>query len=175
MSNMSKTEIVGNEAGKDVPKKGRKVKTMDNATETAPANTDTLALIEKKGATRGRNPREITYKILNRVPKSLNEFANVAGASSEGELCEYLFDGYNASQYSAASDEIGEFINDSWDKDTQTQFRATVRNYAKMLDSTVEDVVGPIKEAVEKAWQKKVAKAAEEAAAANATPAQPTA
>lgn len=131
------------------------------------------ALSTKKGKTRGKNPREIEYQAFDlekpeSLPKDLKEFVAVTGVNDEKELVNLLINGFNDSQYSAASDEIGEFINDAWDKDTQTQFRLAVRNTSKIAGLSIEDTVNMLKPAVEKGWAAKVAKAKAEAEAAAA-------
>jgi len=126
------------------------------------------ALSTKTGKTRGKNPREIEYQAFDlekpdTLPKSIKEFMEATGVSKEENLVEYLVDGFNMAQYSAASDEIGEFINDAWDKETQAQFRLAVRNYSKLTGLSIEDAVNLIKPGVEKAYQAKVAAKAEAA------------
>lgn len=122
-----------------------------------------VGTVEKSGKTRGKNPRDITYQAFDTsvpesLPKSLKEFMEVTQTKTEAEMLEYVIDGYNAAQYAAASDEIGEFINDAWDKETQNQFRLAVRNYSKLTGLSIEDAVNLIKPGVEKAFQaKKVA------------------
>lgn len=115
-----------------------------------------------KGKTRGKNPREIEYERFDRevaenLPKTIEEFMTVTGVKDQTELVNLLVDGFNDSQYSAASDEIGEFINDSWDKDTQNQFRLAVRNTSKLSGLSIEDVVTMLKPAIDKGWLAKVA------------------
>lgn len=126
------------------------------------------SLIVKKGKTRGKNPRDIEYMAFDlekpdSLPKSLNEFMEATGVKEQADIVSYLVDGFNSAQYSAASDEIGEFINDAWDKDTQAQFRLAVRNYSKLLGSDIETAVNLIKPGVDKAWEAKAAKAKAEA------------
>lgn len=111
-----------------------------------------VELIDKQGKTRGKNPRDITFKILSAIPTSIKNFMEVTGTKTEPEVCEYLYEGFNLLQYSAASDEIGEFINDAWDKDTQAQFRLAVRNYSKLTAMSIEDTVNLIKPGVDKAF-----------------------
>jgi len=120
------------------------------------------ALSTKTGKTRGKNPREIEYQAFDlekpdTLPKSIKEFMEATGVSKEENLVEYLVDGFNMAQYSAASDEIGEFINDAWDKETQAQFRLAVRNYSKLIGASIEDAVALIKPGVDKAWEAKKA------------------
>lgn len=124
------------------------------------------SLSTKKGKTRGKNPRDIEYQAFDlekpdTLPKTIKEFMEATGMdasskSTEPELVELLVNGFNDSQYSAASDEIGEFINDAWDKDTQSQFRLAVRNYSKLSGMTIEEAVTLIKPGTDKGWDKKV-------------------
>lgn len=116
-------------------------------------------LIEKTGKTRGRNPRDIKYNVLDSVPANVAEFSAVTGISEEKDFVELLYEGYNSQQYSLAADEIGEYISDSWDKDTAAQFRLAVRNMAKMTGFDIETVVAMIKPAVENAVANRKAEA----------------
>jgi len=125
------------------------------------------ALSKKQGSTRGKNPRKIEYEAFDlekpeTLPVSITEFMEVTGVKDQNEIVALLVDGFNAAQYSAASDEIGEFINDAWDKDTQAQFRLAVRNMMKLTGFEVEQVVNMLKPAIDKAWSERVVKAAAE-------------
>lgn len=131
-----------------------------------------LELVDKQGKTRGKGARDITYKVLNRVPTSIEEFTSVTGVKDEKEFCEFLYVGYNESNYSAASDEIGEYIPDSWDKETSAQFRLAVRNTAKLTNLPVEAVVAMIKPAIEKALIEKAEAEAKAKAEAEANQAK---
>lgn len=118
-----------------------------------------LGLRVRVGQTRGKNPSVINWEAFDEskvdtLPKTLKDFVTVTSAK-EDEVVDYLIAGYNASAYAQASDEIGEFINDAWDKETQGQFRLAVRNYAKISGSTIEDAVNLIKPGVEKAFAAK--------------------
>jgi len=135
-----------------------------------------VELFPKKGSTRGKNPREIEYMAFDTskphtLPESPEEFNAVTNTKDMKVFMEYLIGGYNDAMYSAASDEIGEFINDAWDKDTQNQFRLAVRNYSKTAETTIEEAVQLIKPGVDKGWAKKVARAEEAAKAAALQPA----
>ena len=124
------------------------------------------ALVEKQGKTRGKNPRDISYKVLNQVPVSLEEFADVTGVKDEKDFLEYLYEGYNGAQYSAASDEIGEFIPEHWDANTKAQFRLAVRNTSKLTGLDIEQTVNMLLPAIEKAITSRKAEAEAEAAKA---------
>jgi len=126
-------------------------------------------LSKKQGKTRGKNPREIEYdafdlEVPENLPKTQAEFMEVTGVKGEVEIVSLLIDGFNASQYSAASDEIGEFIKDEWNKEYQTQFRATIRNYSKMTGQSIEDTVKLLMPAIDAGWVAKKAALAAEAA-----------
>lgn len=141
-------------------------------TNTAVADVPvTLALVEKEGSTRGKNPRKITYKVLNMVPKTVAEFMAVTGVNKEADIAEVLYEGFNSSAYSAASDEIGEFINESWDIETQKQFRLAVRSFSKSADVSIEDAVNLIKPGVEKGFLARLEAAKVKAEAEKAAPA----
>lgn len=153
-------------------------KVADEAVVEQPKTESKVALSVKKGSTRGKNPREIEYMAFDlgkveTLPTTLEEFNKVTGTKDIKTLLEYLIGGYNDAMYSAASDEIGEFINDAWDKDTQNQFRLAVRNYSKLTASSIEDAVQLIKPGVDKAWVAKVAKAEADAKAEAEKPKEP--
>lgn len=147
------------------------VTTVADETQATPSTPTErkVSLSVKKGSTRGKNPREIEYMAFDlakpeTLPVSLAEFTAVTKTPDEKTLVEYLIGGYNDAMYSAASDEIGEFINDEWLPEIQAQFRLAVRNYSKLTSSTIEDAVALIKPGVEKAWVARKAKMAEDAA-----------
>jgi len=136
-------------------------------------NPPTAALSEKSGKTRGKNPRDIKYLAFDlektdTLPKDMKTFMAVTKTTSEADLLDYAIGGYNDSQYSAASDEIGEFIDDAWDKEYQNQFRLTVRNFSKLSGKSIEDTVTMVMPAVKAGWEAKVA--AKKAAAENPVP-----
>lgn len=112
----------------------------------------------KVGQTRGKSPSVITWEAFDlEIPESLpttpKEFMDMTGTKDEKELTALLIDGFNSAAYSQASDEIGEFVEDYWDKDTVAQFRVVVRTYAKGAGMSIEDSVGLIKPGFEKAFQ----------------------
>lgn len=144
----------------------------NDVTSASSGDTKMASLTVAKGKTRGKNPREIEYQKfdlekVDSLPKTLAEFMEVTKTLnndkpySQDDLLGFVIDGFNAAQYSAASDEIGEFIPDSWDKETQAQFRLAVRNTSKMAGLDIETVVNMLKPAVEKGLEAK-AKAASE-------------
>ena len=119
-------------------------------------------LVTKNGRTRGKNPRDITYEAFDleqpdTLPKSMQEFVEVTGKSEEKDLLELVISGYNDAAYSAASDEIGEFVMDYWDQDYKNQFRLTIRNFSKISGKTIDETVEMLKSAIDAGWDKKVA------------------
>lgn len=133
--------------------------TSQEQTNMAPDATvkTTAKLTLAKGKTRGKNPRDIEYERFDRempdtLPKSLEEFSAVTGVVDEPGIVDLLIDGYNLAQYSAASDEIGEFINDEWSKEFQLLFRNAVRSYSKLSGDSIEDTVALVKPGVDKKW-----------------------
>lgn len=155
-----------------------------------PAGSDTVdsnkdrqmaSLTKATGKTRGKNPRDIEYLKFDKekpetLPKDLPEFLESTKSVNNNvpftmaEVTDYVIDGFNLAQYSAASDEIGEFIPDSWDKETSNQFRLAVRNTSKLAGLSIEDTVAMLKPAVEKGLAAKAA-AAQAKTAAEAAPA----
>lgn len=149
----------------------------ENASETAVVDSNAVPPVPvktgpqttvAKGMTRGRNPREIEYLEFNReipgnIPKTMKEFMDASGVQEEAGLVELLVTGFNESQYKAATDEIGEFINPQWDNKTQDSFRLAVRNYSKISGDTIEDAVALIKPGVEKKFNREQEAAAEAA------------
>ena len=153
---------------KETPANRRR--SMRNYSASVSGENKMAKLIEKTGKTRGRSPRDIKYMVLDSVPASVAEFSAVTGVSDEKDFVELLFDGYNAQQYALASDEIGEYIPDAWDKETANQFRLAVRNLVKATNLDIEAVVSMVKPAIENGLKVKAeAKAAEEAAKASET------
>jgi hypothetical protein len=133
--------------------------------------TKKASLVTKKGKTRGKNPRDIEYQAFDleqpeTLPRTYKEFVEVTGLKEEADIVSVLIDGFNQQAYSAASDEIGEFVNDAWDKEFTNQFRLVIRNHSKMTGMGVEETVNLLKPGIEKAWEAKKAKAAEETAKA---------
>lgn len=113
------------------------------------------------GQTRGKNPSVVTWEAFDddtkTRPSTIAQFMEVTSTKDEPDMVAYLIDGYNKSAYSQASDEIGEFINDAWDKETQSQFRLIVRNYVRALagTKTLEEVVNLVKPAIDMAFAAK--------------------
>ncbi len=120
----------------------------------------------KVGQTRGKNPNVITWEYFNReipesLPTSYQEFCELTKTTEEKDIVNLLIEGHNSFQYAEASDEIGEFVEDYWDKDTATQFRTTIRQFSKAANMPIEKAVEMLKPAVEEGYQARK-KAAEE-------------
>jgi hypothetical protein len=121
-------------------------------------------LTKKTGKTRGRSPRPIEYDVFDleqpeTLPKTLASFVAVTGAD-EPKLLSYVIDGFNQAQYAEASDEIGEFVNDAWDKETAAQFRLIVRNYAKAANKSIEEAANLMTPAIQAGFEARKAAAA---------------
>lgn len=121
------------------------------------------------GQTRGRNPQVITWEAFDQskpetLPSDLANFMEVTGIQDEARIVSFLIDGFNAEQYTQASDPIAEFVNAAWPDEIQKNFRLAVKNYAQATNVSLEDAVSLIKPAVEK----KVAADAAAAAAKSA-------
>lgn len=104
----------------------------------------------KIGATRGKNSQEIQYEafdesLTDTLPVSVDEFMSLTGVNDEKVLLGYLIDGFNAANYTAASDPVAEFIEPTWDDETKKQFRLVVRNYASGAGVSLDDAVKLIK------------------------------
>jgi len=112
----------------------------------------------KVGQTRGKNPNVISWEFFDRLipeslPTSYAEFCELTKTTEEKDIVNLLIEGHNSFQYAEASDEIGEFVEDYWDKDTATQFRTTIRQFSKAANMEIEDAVKLLKPAVEAGYQ----------------------
>ena len=116
------------------------------------------------GFTRGKGSNPIKWEQFDdskpeSMPKSIQEFLDVTKAT-EPQMLDYLIEGFNSSQYTAASDPIAEHVNPEWDDETQSQFRLVVRNLQKAMaasGATIESVVAMVKPGVEIAYKAKAA------------------
>jgi hypothetical protein len=139
------------------------VKEMETkAEETNKARTGKGTRV-RVGQTRGKNPKVITWEAFDdskpeTLPTSLSEFMDITKTNDEKVIVQYLLDGFNDAQYSAASDPIAEFVNPVWADETQKQFRLVVRNYSNATGVTIEDAVALIKPGIEAAEAKKLVK-----------------
>lgn len=115
------------------------------------------------GMTRGRNPQVISFENFDdskpdTLPATLSEFMELTKIQDETLIVSHLIDGFNAAQYTAASDPVAEFVEPTWDDETKKQFRIVVRNYASSTECSIEDAVALIKPGIVKAQEKKAAK-----------------
>ena len=104
----------------------------------------------KVGGTRGRNPQAISFENFDKeqpdtLPKTISDFMNLFPEIKEPEMVSYIVDGYNLAMYTESSDPIAEFVDLSWDKEVQKQFRLVVRNYSNATGVSIEDAVALIK------------------------------
>jgi len=114
----------------------------------------------RMGQTRGKNPQIVTWEAFDEshpetMPVSLSEFMDLTKVQDEKLIVSFLVDGYNSSQYTAASDPIAEFVEASWPEEIQKNFRMAVRNYATATVSSIEDAVALIKPGIVKALEAK--------------------
>lgn len=107
------------------------------------------------GLTRGKSSQVISWEEFDdsqpdTMPTSVKEFMELTGAKSNDALLQYLIPGYNTLQYTAASDPIAEFVNPAWSDEMQQAFRTSVRNYARGLETSIDDAVSLIKPGFDK-------------------------
>jgi len=112
------------------------------------------------GQTRGKNPQVITWEAFDEskpdtLPGSVQEFLTLTDTKDEKVYLQYLIDGFNSNQYSAASDPIAEFVNPAWPDEIQKNFRLVVRNYAAGANVSIEDAVALIKPGIQASQLKK--------------------
>lgn len=106
------------------------------------------------GSTRGKGSVVISWEEFpldkpELLPKSLKEFIDITKVSQE-TLLVYALEGFNTIAQRTASDPIAEFINPTWDDETQTQFRISVRSTSKNTGMSIEEVANMLKPLVEK-------------------------
>ena len=119
------------------------------AAETNKARTGKGTRV-KVGSTRGKNPQAITFESFDlslpeTLPADSEEFLALTGTKDAKVLLSYLLDGYNDAMYTAASDPIAEYVEQSWSEDVQKAFRMAVRNFASGASVSIEDAVALIK------------------------------
>ena len=142
----------------DVSEKPELVAARSKAEETNKTRTGKGTRV-RVGQTRGKNPQVITWEAFDdsqpeTLPATLSEFMEISKTQDEKVIVSMLIDGFNAQQYTAASDPIAEFVNPAWNEDVQRQFRLVVRNYSNATGVSIEDAVALIKPGIE-ASQKK--------------------
>lgn len=111
------------------------------------------------GKTRGKGSMIVSWEEFDEskpdtLPKDMKQFMSVTGIDSEATLLSYMISGYNAESYSAASDPLKEFVDQTWPSDVQTQFRLVVRNYAKGAGVDFDSAVALIKPGFTKQFTK---------------------
>lgn len=116
------------------------------------------------GQTRGKNPVIIEWEAYDRskpdtLPTTIQAFMDNTNVKDEPSLVSFLIDGFNDSNYEAASDPLAEFVDLTWPQDAQTQFRLVVRNYSRGASVSLEDAVQLIKPGFSKQFEKKPAEA----------------
>lgn len=108
----------------------------------------------RAGQTRGKNSSVITWQAFDAetpdsLPATLAEFVQLTGAK-DAEVLEYVIDGFNSAAYGLASDELFEYVDDSWSKEIKNQFRLAVRNTVKLTGMDVEAVANAMKAGIAK-------------------------
>jgi hypothetical protein len=111
---------------------------------------DGVGLRVRVGQTRGKNPVVVTWEAFDEskpetLPTEASQFMEITGINDKGTLLSYWIAGYNDAAYTAASDPLAEYVEDSWPSDAQTQFRLVVRNYSRGTGVSLEDAVSLIK------------------------------
>lgn len=102
------------------------------------------------GLTRGKGSQVVTWEAFDEskpesLPTSVQQFMDVTGKKEQKDLLDYLVAGFNSSQYTAASDPIAEYVENTWSDEVQGQFRIVVRNYAKLPGQSIESAVELLK------------------------------
>lgn len=102
------------------------------------------------GYTRGKGTTLISWEAFEDAPSetrpsSIQEFSDLVNAKNNNDLLNYLIEGFNAVSYEAASDPLADYVDSSWPKEAQANFRLVVRNYARTLKVPIEDAVNLIK------------------------------
>lgn len=118
------------------------------------------------GQTRGKNPKVIDWEAFDTdkpetCPETQAEFMDLTKTQDEKMIVKYLIDGFNDSQYSQASDVLGEFVEPNWPPELAKQFKLTISNYVAAMAGamTVEDAVELLKPNIVKAFNARLAAA----------------
>ena len=116
------------------------------------------------GQTRGKNPKVISWEAFDTdkpetLPTTADEFMTLTGTADEKVFVGYLVDGYNASQYAAASDVLSEYVEANWPDSLAKQFKLAVNNYVNAAGVSVDDAVKLLKPAIQKSFEAKLAAA----------------
>lgn len=120
----------------------------------------------RAGQTRGKNSKVITWESFDTdkpetLPVSAEEFMSLTKTSDEKVFVGYLIDGFNASQYAAASDMLSEYVEANWPESLARQFKLAVNNYVNAAGVSVEDAVSLMKPAIQKSFEAKLAAASQ--------------
>lgn len=104
----------------------------------------------KVGSTRGKNPQAVSFEVFEEslpetLPDTLTEFMELSKIEDEPTLVSFLIAGYNSASYTSASDPIAEYLDAEWDDEVRKQFRAIVRNYAGMMNVSIDEAVALLK------------------------------
>lgn len=115
-----------------------------NATRTG------VGLRVRVGQTRGRNPVVVSWEAFDEskpetLPTDPSQFMEITGVKDTSVLLGYWIAGYNDAAYTAASDPLAEYVENSWPAEAQAQFRLVVRNYSRGTGVSLEDAVALIK------------------------------
>ena len=113
----------------------------------------------RMGQTRGKNPQIVTWEAFDEskpetLPKDVGEFMHLTekyGSGTEANMLAWVIDGFNSSQYTAASDPVAEFVDASWPDDIQKNFRMAVKNYSVATGASLQDASDLIKPGIVKA------------------------
>lgn len=116
------------------------------------------------GQTRGKNPKVISWEAFDTdkpetLPVKVSEFMELTQTKDEPILVNYLIDGFNASQYAAASDVLAEFVEPNWPDMLVRQFKLSVTNYIGATNASIEDAVNLLKPGIVKAFNARLAAA----------------
>lgn len=127
------------------------------------------------GQTRGKNPVIIQWEAFDdsqpeTLPTSIKGVMEVTGVKDEPTLTKWLIVGANDANYTAASDPLAEFVEQYWPDEAQNQFRIVVRNYARGIQTSLEEAVALIKPGFDKQYPKPVVAVAEQPATETAAP-----
>lgn len=164
MSEDREKELTAKQAEVDKVNEGRKVDSDKKDAEGNVVKVFPKGTLLKMSQTRGKNPQIVQYEAFHldkpeTLPTSLDEFMKLSGIekapNAEALLVGYAIDGFNDSQYSAASDPIAEYVNAAWPEEMQKGFRLAVRNYSNATGLSIEDAANLIKPGIEKAFSAK--------------------
>lgn len=128
-------------------------KEIDAKQKSADEDNDTrtgVGLRVRVGQTRGRNPMVISWEAFDEsqtktLPTGIQNFMEVTKVKDEPTLVSFLISGYNDAAYTAASDPLAEYVENTWSPEAQNQFRLVVRNYSRGANVSLDEAVALIK------------------------------